>query len=165
MTDTDAVIDTIARTAWGEARNQGARGMQAVINVILNRAAHPGWWGSDPVSVCRAPWQFSCWNFADPNRAALMAVCDRDPEFSTALILARQALAGNLVDITGGADSYYAAGTPVPDWTASAWFTRQIGAHIFYITRHVRQAPCGAPVDTADALNAAELTKIADGES
>ena len=58
---TATAADTLARTLWGEARNQGQCGMAAVAHVVLNRAAHPRWWGHDIISVCRAPEQFSCW--------------------------------------------------------------------------------------------------------
>jgi hypothetical protein len=41
----------LARTAWGENRGGGQVGLQSVINVIMNRAAHPGWWGTTPIGV------------------------------------------------------------------------------------------------------------------
>ena len=40
-------IDTLARTIWGEARGEGSAGMQAVANVVMNRAAIGGWWGNN----------------------------------------------------------------------------------------------------------------------
>lgn len=134
MTTPDAA-DTVARTIWGEARNQGPIGLHAVANVIMNRAAAGGWWGGDPATVCLFPFQFSCWNLHDPNRPRLLAVTDSDPQFRQALAFANRALAGTLADVTGGADSYYAAGTPRPAWAATAKFTRRIGGHVFFRTR------------------------------
>lgn len=32
-------VDILARTLWGEGRSEGARGMHAICNVILNRFA------------------------------------------------------------------------------------------------------------------------------
>ena len=46
-------LDTLARTLWGEARGEGRAGMQAVANVIRNRAARPGWWGRSVVQPKR----------------------------------------------------------------------------------------------------------------
>lgn len=50
MPEADASVDVVARTIWGEARREGATGMQAVACVIANRVAAPGWW---PSSLCR----------------------------------------------------------------------------------------------------------------
>lgn len=38
----DGQVDVVARTIWGEARGEGANGMQAVANVIMNRTARGG---------------------------------------------------------------------------------------------------------------------------
>lgn len=61
----------LACTLWGEARGEKEEAVEAVAQVILNRAEHPRWWGKDVRSVCLKPWQFSCWNKLDPNRAKL----------------------------------------------------------------------------------------------
>ncbi len=136
--------DVVARTIWGEARGDGVDGMTAVACVIMNRAHHPRWWGADPVMVCTKPWQFSCWNEGDPNRAKLIAVTDADPQFREALAIAARALADQLPDITHGADSYYALGTPKPDWVWGATETAVIGSQAFYRTE--------LPAPGADAL-------------
>lgn len=161
-------VDTAARTAWAEARGDGATGMQAVLNVVMNRANHPRWWGGGVVGVCRAPWQFSCWNAGDPNLPKLLAVDDTDPQFAIALDLARNAVAGDLSDITGGADSYYAVGmNPAPTWCRRASFSVRVLHHSFW--RVELPAPSGQPEapclravtpETADALMAAEQTQI-----
>ena len=190
-------IQVLAGTAWGEARGGGVAGMQSVCNVVMNRANHPRWWGRDPLSVCLDPWQFSCWNETDPNRTKIMALnpASPDPDFATALGLAKQALAGGLHDITGGADSYYDAEmrTP-PDWAGRAVFCATIAGQMFY--RVELPAPQGrldfvpnvraksvaeqvpgasvpaaandaapAPDFSADNLNQAELDRLADGEA
>lgn len=108
--DTDALVDSaiVARTAWGEARGEGSDGMHCVINVIQNRVASGiRWWGHSPRSVCLHPWQFSCWNAGDPNRAKLLSVTETDKQFNEALKLTDRALAGDLSDITHAATSYY----------------------------------------------------------
>ena len=64
------------RTIWGEARGEGEPGMTAVAHVLLNRLKD-GRWGTALGSVCLAPYQFSCWNIGDPNRARMLAFASR----------------------------------------------------------------------------------------
>lgn len=125
-------VDTAARTAWGEARGEGLPGMQAVLNVIGNRAARPGWWGHDIASVCTAPAQFSCWNVNDPNRAALLRLTLADPQFEQACTLASQLCHQMLSDLTGGADHYYDWRGAKPVWAQKKFFTKTLGHHAFY---------------------------------
>jgi len=106
--------------------------MSAVCSVVLNRASRPRWWGRDIPGVCRAPYQFSCWLASDPNRVKLLAVTTADLSFAVAVAVARLAVAAGLTDITGGADSYYASGSPVPVWAKSIEPTAVIGGHRFY---------------------------------
>lgn len=127
----DAAVDVVARTIWGEARGEGATGMQAVANVIANRVSQPGWWGTDWRSVCLAPYQFSCWNTNDPNLVKLAMVTEADPAFAEALSIAEMAVSGTLDDITGGATNYHAVGI-TPSWASEMTVTTQIGRHIFY---------------------------------
>ncbi|WP_395495840.1 cell wall hydrolase [Acetobacter sp. KSO5] len=135
MTITLPITDPVqaaARTAWGEARGEGSRGMQAVLNVIGNRAAHPGWWGHDVAGVCQAYAQFSCWDATDPNRAKLLTVTNADPQFREALVLAGCLMADHLPDLTGGADHYYDRRGATPYWAKGAFYRCTIGNHAFY---------------------------------
>lgn len=134
LKDDSEQIDVMARTAWGEARGEGQSGMQAVLNVIVNRTKKGGWWGATPAEVCHKKSQFSCWNLNDPNRARMLAVTDSDANFRTAKSLAKSAYAGTLPDITGGATHYLnpAALSSLPSWTRSLTKTAQIGNHVFY---------------------------------
>lgn len=125
-------VHAAARTAWGEARGEGARGMQAVLNVIANRAAHPGWWGHDIADVCQRYAQFSCWDSDDPNRSKLLTVTDADPQFREALVLAGCLAADHLPDLTGGADHYYDHRAPAPYWAKGRFYKCTIGHHAFY---------------------------------
>lgn len=113
---TPAAADIMARTMWGEARGEGSLGLSYVCNVIMNRAAHPRWWGNTPVSVCLDPYQFSCWLADDPNLPKLKTVTTADQDFRLALQIATEALAGGLPDATGLADSYYDTSIPAPSW-------------------------------------------------
>jgi spore germination cell wall hydrolase CwlJ-like protein len=133
-------LDTLARTLWGEARNQGMDGMAAVANVITNRVdidlhddKRPDWWGEGFTEVCRKPWQFSCWNGNDPNRARLLAVTVSDPQFSDAMVIAAAAIGGTLRDRTNGATHYFApAVVKPPAWTIGLRPTATIRDHVFY---------------------------------
>ena len=91
-------VDVLARTAWGENRGGGQDGMQSVINAVMNRVAHPGWWGNSALSVCLMREQFSCWLPSDTNRAQLLAVTTDDPQYLVALGLAKKALSAEGLD-------------------------------------------------------------------
>jgi len=125
-------VEVAARTAWGEARGEGIIGMQAVLNTIANRASSPGWWGRDISSVCLENDQFSCWNIDDPNREKLINVDTSDKVFAVALSLAAKLVSGDLSDVTGGADSYYARGSQKPLWAKDKFFRCSVGRHEFY---------------------------------
>lgn len=136
MNDTEI----LARTLWGEARNQGLDGMAAVANCVMNRVqidlhndGKPDWWGEGVTDVCQKPWQFSCWNANDPNRAKLLAVTAADPYYRDALVIASAAVAGQLRDRTGGATHYYAPKVVgAPTWVAKGTYTAKVGDQLFY---------------------------------
>lgn len=124
-------IDTLARTIWGESRNQGREGMECVANVVMNRVSRAAWWGNDVCSVSLHPYQFSCWNENDPNRPLVESVGGDDPQFTLALLIAQNAINGILKDWTGGS-TYYFAGDNVPDWAQGKTPTFVYGAHKFF---------------------------------
>lgn len=134
-------VQVLAHTIWAEDRGGGYEGMNAVANAICNRAAHPGWWGTDIRTVCLHKWQFSCWNPytvgspQDANFKAFMAVTEADHEYMAALAISQLAVMKTLPDITNGADSYYAVSIDEPAWAAKAHFTKQIQGQKYYITR------------------------------
>lgn len=130
--DFQSTIDVLSRTIYGEARNQSEAGMAAVAWVVLNRAKNPRWWGKDVISVCMCPWQFSCWNAGDPNRAIILHVDSNDSAYREACRVSQAVLNGDVLDPTDGADSYFAATSKAPSWSENAVFTVQIGAHRFY---------------------------------
>jgi len=76
-------VDTLARTLWGEARGTGLLDMLGVAAVIRERVLRPGWWSrpnDDWWSVCRNPYQFSCWNQGDPNLPKLYRAEELEPD-------------------------------------------------------------------------------------
>lgn len=134
MKTDDKEIDVMARTAWGEARGEGKEGMQAVLNVIMNRVKRGGWYGLTPAEVCQKPAQFSVWNKSDLNYGQMLAVTDADSNFALAKTLAAQAYHGLLPDITNGATNYLALKSlsSVPSWASKMQQVASIGNHTFY---------------------------------
>jgi len=60
--------EVVAMTILGEARGEGKAGMYAVATVINTRVINRN---KTPRQVCLQPWQFSCWNDSDVNKAKL----------------------------------------------------------------------------------------------
>lgn len=134
-------IDVLARTLYGESRGESVAGQQAVAWVIRNRVdaqlrrdGKPDWWGEGYNGVCRAPYQFSCWNRNDPNFPFLSGAKPIPERMFNALkAVAMTVIRGEVPDPTGGATHYYATTMPRPPaWVKGATFTVQIGAHRFY---------------------------------
>lgn len=123
----------LARTLYGEARGEGRTGMEAVASVILYRANNPGWWGRNVKDVCLKPFQFSCWNSDDPNRALILSKFpnQQDHIFDLAFEIAGQALNGQITDRTNGASHYAVTGLE-RDWMRGAQVAAKLGAHTFY---------------------------------
>ena len=106
--------------------------MIAVANVVMNRVAKGGWWGNTVREVCLKPYQFSCWLLGDPNRTIIINLDETFSIYRDALAIAQQACGGTLEDITNGATSYYAKGSPEPKWAIGKDPCAVIGHHLFY---------------------------------
>lgn len=127
-----SAIDTLARTIFGEARGELYGGKAAVASVVINRVINPRvWWGEDVISVCRYPYQFSCWNENDPNRKVIESVTEDDPDFEECLNIARDAISGLLQDITFGSCHYHTVSV-TPGWAEDKKPVVQIGVHLYY---------------------------------
>lgn len=130
---TDRDTDAVARTIYGEARNQGELGLQAVANVIMNRVEKQIWYGLTPYDVCMKSEQFSCWDKYDPNRAVILAVTTDDPIFAECMQIAFRAVTYQLPDITVDALNYRRVGTPASwDPNNSLIPCKVIGEHEFF---------------------------------
>ena len=134
----DDDLITLARTLYGEARNQQPEGRQAVAAVILNRARlnKPSFGGSKIASVCKQSRQFSCWNDEDPNMPIIRSMNPgANKIFDACVATAQQVMGGQLGDNTGQATHYFnpKGVKKTPDWAAPpAQKTVTIGAHIFF---------------------------------
>lgn len=141
MSQRERDIDVLARTIWGEARGEGKAGQIAVGWTIRNRVemdlgkdGKPDWWGEGYEGVCRAPWQFSCWNKNDPNYPYLSGARQIPrAQYTLAREAALAVIEGRQPDPTGGATHYYATTMPkAPAWAAKAKRTMKIGQHVFF---------------------------------
>ncbi len=130
------IIDILARTIYGEARGESISGQEAVANVIINRLEFAKkkkryWWGNDIISICQAPFQFSCWNVSDANYKIISKVDDNDVSFCIARRIATRAVNGVLQDNTNGATHYHTKSV-FPKWAKKKIPCAEIGAHLFY---------------------------------
>lgn len=125
-----------ARTIWGEARGEGDAGMRAVAHVLLNRLID-GRWGKALGAVCLAPYQFSCWNASDPNRALMLNMFTGNLKLGPCIVAFGDANAerDKGIDPTNGAMWYFADTILPPAWADPAHGavqTAHIGHHIFF---------------------------------
>lgn len=132
-------IDILARTIFGEARGEyespegGIASLIAVGNVVMNRLKVNGRYGRSIQEVCLKPWQFSCWNEGDPNRAILMCDDIPDPLFPLCCQVARKVAFGDWPDLTKGSDHYHAGTLAVfPAWTRGQKPKVRLAKHLFY---------------------------------
>ena len=131
LTATDR--DVLTRTLYGEAANETEAGQIAVIHVMRNRLLRgpASRFGGTPAEVCQKPWQFSCWNPNDPQRARLLSL---DPASATYQRLAAVVdKAWAMQDSVAKADHYFASYIATPSWAAPpAHETVRHGVHQFY---------------------------------
>ncbi|MFI3241504.1 MAG: cell wall hydrolase [Alphaproteobacteria bacterium] len=130
------VIDILARTIYGEARGESISGQEAIANVVLNRLSFSQkkkryWWGNDIISICQAPFQFSCWNVNDPNCKLIQKITEDDVNFCIAQRIATRAVHGVLEDNTCGATHYHTK-LVFPKWSRKKLPCIEIGSHLFY---------------------------------
>lgn len=123
----------LALCEWREADSVGELGMRGVGHVAANREKVPGWWGVDLRSILLKPWQFSCFNEGDPDEKRWPD--DDNPQWIAAQEIAKAIIAGDDLDLTSGATSYYDVSITPPDWTQELIFTTQIGSLRFYRRR------------------------------
>ena len=173
-------LQIIALTSYGEARGEGRRGLQAVINVIQNRRIHPiTRFGDREIlaetrspyhAVCLRKWQFSCYNLGDPNRGILLRLSNpatfnaelpNNKSLRTAMDICDELRRGVLLEITGGADHYFVVGI-VPWWSKLMVYRTRIGSHVFYSEiPHISETPQSyKPEETFVPTTRSELLKV-----
>jgi|GEM_PF-1365903 len=114
-----AELDCLATAVWFESRGETLEGQLAVAQAVVNRA-RIGRWGKNICGVIKAPRQFS-FNAAQVKRSTTT--------FTTAMAVARIAVAGLWHDMAAGAHSFHAARLS-PRWRLTR--VAKIGNHVFY---------------------------------
>jgi len=127
----------VAATLWGEARGEKEIGMQAVANVIRNRAESKG---ITPKEVVLKPSQFSVWNKTSPDSELnrINSLYKKNPNtkdsklWDVAKQITLQYVKNKGTDITKGAQFYHTTSIK-PNWKwEKLKHTTTIGNHIFY---------------------------------
>ncbi|MCK8784339.1 cell wall hydrolase [Roseomonas sp. NAR14] len=139
--DAAQTIAVLARTLWAEAGTRPVRAIEALAALVVNRAritAAPGevqqrarHWGQGIAGVCRAPFQFPCWNPNHPRHRAMLAVPEGDGALAICRRIAARAVAGALPDPTGGATHYHDAAI-LPGWAVGEVPLAECGGMVFY---------------------------------
>lgn len=144
MTTKAEHIDTLARTLYGEAKPHDVQDATAIACVVMNRVALANW-PDDVESVCIQPYQFSCWNTSDPNRARIFKASGA--WFNKCVEIAMKAVDHQLVDPTNASTHYH---TPAvkPAWSRGKKPVYFTSGHMFF--NDIDTKP---PATAKDALN------------
>ena len=128
--DASRDLECLTQAAYYEARGEGRDGMQAVVQVVLNRARHPAF----PNSVCgvvfqgagrRTGCQFSFTCDGSMRAGVNRSAWDRARSVATA------ALSGAVYARVGNATHFHTTGVS-PGWRSSLIQVSQVGSHLFY---------------------------------
>ena len=140
---TEDDVELLARTIYGEARDQGEEGMAAVGNVVINRLNKKSWYGDSIQEIIKLPEQFSLYNAEtkpdkypkDQNYIDTMNATTDDPYFVQSMEIARGILDGSIKDNTDGATHYFNPDKADPVWKDSPKMKsiKKIGNHSFYL--------------------------------
>lgn len=131
----DAAI--LALTLYAEAGGRPLRAIEALAALVMNRhRSGQGHWGQGITGICRAPFQFPCWNSRHPQHARLRAAAPggeaaRSAQMELCRRVALRALAGALPDPTGGATHMHADDSQ-PSWSIGRTPVAEIGGLLFY---------------------------------
>ncbi len=141
--------EILARTLYAEAGDLTVRAIEGLAALVLTRArlaAEPGGprhWGQGVAGVCRAPFQFPCWNPRHPRHARLVAPGEGAAALAVCRRVALRAIAGVLPDPTGGATHWHRS-EDLPGWAIARVPVAEIGGLSFH--RADAAAPPALPV-------------------
>lgn len=128
--------EILAMTLWAEAGTRPVRAIEALAAAIMNRvrlaergaATH---WGKGLAAVCRAPFQFSCWNRNHLRHLLMRAIPPGDPAMAICRRIAARAATGTLADPTCGATHAHGI-EELPSWAVGEAPLTEIGGMLFY---------------------------------
>jgi len=122
-------ITCLSRTIYWEARGDGAAGMEAIANVVMNRLGHEGFSNTICEVVMQGreqgACQFSWWCDGRSDDA------EEEKSYAIAKEIARKALNRQLTDRTGGA-LYFHQRKATPSWSTEYIKTVEVGEFVFY---------------------------------
>ena len=122
-------IDIVAATIFKEARGEGLKGMQAVNEVINNRAKAQN---KTRTAICLQPKQFSCWNGITPSKIVIDKLQRLDPQN---FAIAKKIAQNQPTNHTRGSQFYHTVNIS-PKWgknlKRNGYKTLKIGDHVFY---------------------------------
>jgi spore germination cell wall hydrolase CwlJ-like protein len=128
--DASRDLECLTQAAYYEARGEGREGMQAVAQVVLNRARHPAF----PKSVCGVVFQGaglrSGCQFSFTCNGAMRARVN-PVAWNRARDVASKALSGAVFSSVGNATHFHTTGVS-PGWRNSLVQVSQVGSHLFY---------------------------------
>ncbi len=131
---TEHDLDILARTILGEARGEPFEGKVAVGRTVVTRWKSRRWFAGKTIAgTAQKPWQYSCWNAGDPNRAKILAVQNDTPIYQECLKAAVAAVFEEGPAWLAGCTHYYAPKViAAPDWAKGKTPAGEIGGHVFF---------------------------------
>ena len=128
--DASRDLECLTQALYYEARGEGRAGMEAVAQVVLNRARHPAF----PKSVCGVVFQgaarktgcqfsFTC--------SGVMRGRVNQSAWNRARTVASSALSGSVNAAVGSATHFHTTAV-APGWRNSLIRVGQVGSHVFY---------------------------------
>jgi spore germination cell wall hydrolase CwlJ-like protein len=105
----------------------------AVAQTVMNRVAHPSWWGSTPEGVIISPYQYSTMT-APGDKQLTTWPSSEGAILQECLDVAKDALKRKSPMVVKGADSFYAEGIRPPEWATEDAFVAKLGPLLFYNT-------------------------------
>ena len=138
-----APVDVFALTLWAEAGTRSVRAIEALASVVMNRvrraeAGEAARWGRGVAGVCRAPFQYSCWNSRHPRHLMVLAAPPGDPALALWRRSAPPAKAGRVADPTSGA-THPQPEEDLPGWAIARTPCAELGGFLFYAAEAVTQ--------------------------
>ncbi|MBO1075760.1 cell wall hydrolase [Roseomonas marmotae] len=138
-----APVDILALTLWAEAGTRSVRAIEALAAVVMNRVrraeqGEAARWGRGVAGVCRAPFQYSCWNPRHPRHLLMMAAPAGAPALAMCRRIAVRAMAGLLSDPTSGATHHHGE-EELPAWAVARTPCAELGGFLFYKAEAVTQ--------------------------
>ena len=131
LTDDQARLRFAPGIKWGRPMHRSGNAASADRTPWQPEQRHAALWPLLLGPVCRAPFQFPCWNPRHARHAMLRNLPVGDAALAVCRRIAARAAAGALVDPTGGATHLHVA-EELPAWAVGQEALAEIGGLVFY---------------------------------